>query len=97
MGETPAEVVGRLGDRIWDVHVKDARREPGGSWADGFGYVLLGEGEIPVRACLEALRGAGYQQWVVAEWEKRWHPDIEEPEVALPQHATVLEGWLSAP
>jgi fatty-acyl-CoA synthase len=97
MGETPAEVVGRLGDRILDVHVKDARREPGGSWADGFGYVLLGEGEIPVRACLEALRGAGYEQWVVAEWEKRWHPDIEEPEVALPQHATVLEGWLNAP
>jgi sugar phosphate isomerase/epimerase len=96
MGETPDGVVARLGERILDVHVKDARRtEPGGSWLDGFGYVLLGEGEVPVRSCLQALQAAGYEHWVVAEWEKRWHPEIEEPEVALPQHATVLTEWLN--
>jgi len=98
MGETPADVVARLGDRILDVHVKDARRtSSGGSWADGFGYVLLGEGEVPVRACLDALRAAGYDRWIVAEWEKHWHPEIEEPEVALPQHATLLREWLDTP
>jgi hypothetical protein len=32
----------------------------------------------------------------VAEWEKRWHREIEEPEVALPQHAAVLGDWLRA-
>jgi len=96
MGETPDGVVARLGERILDVHVKDARRtEPGGSWRDGFGYVLLGEGEVPVRSCLQALQAAGYEHWVVAEWEKRWHPEIEEPEVALPQHAAVLNEWLN--
>jgi fatty-acyl-CoA synthase len=97
VGETPAGVVARLGDRILDVHVKDARRtDPTRSWQDGFGYVLLGHGEVPVRACLEALQTSGYQHWVVAEWEKRWHPEIEEPEVALPQHATVLNEWLNS-
>ena len=96
-GETPAAVVARLGDRILGVHIKDARRtDPTGSWQDGFGYVLLGQGEVPVRGCLEALQSAGYQHWVVAEWEKRWHPEIEEPEVALPQHATVLNQWLTS-
>ncbi len=95
-GETPAEVVAHLGARILDVHIKDARRtDPTGSWQDGFGYVLLGRGEVPVRACLEALQTAGYQHWVVAEWEKRWHPEIEEPEMALPQHAAVLNEWLA--
>lgn len=95
VGETAAGVVAVLGDRILDVHVKDARRtNPAGSWEDGFSYVLLGDGEVPVRRCLEALQTAGYHHWVVAEWEKRWHPEIEEPEVALPQHATVLNEWL---
>ena len=93
VGETAADVVVRLADRILDVHVKDARRAtPGGSWADGFTYVLLGEGEVPVRECLEALQTAGYEHWVVAEWEKKWHPEIEEPEVALPQHAKYLSS-----
>jgi len=97
-GESPAGVVARLGDRILDVHVKDARRtDPAGSWKDGFGYVLLGKGEVPVRGCLDALQTAGYEHWVVAEWEKRWHPEIEEPEVALPQHAAVLNEWLNVP
>jgi fatty-acyl-CoA synthase len=96
VGETPAAVIAHLGDRIVDVHVKDARRtNPTGPWQDGFGYVLLGQGEVPVRACLEGLQAAGYQHWVVAEWEKRWHPEIEEPEVALPQHAKVLNEWLT--
>jgi len=95
VGETAAGVVAVLGDRILDVHVKDARRtNPAGSWQDGFSYVLLGDGEVPVRACLEALQTAGYRHWVVAEWEKRWHPEIEEPELALPQHARVLNEWL---
>lgn len=96
-GEPPAEVVARLGDRILDVHIKDARRiAPGTSWDEGFRYVLLGEGEVPVKACLEALQLAGYDRWVVAEWEKRWHPEIQDPDVALPQHATVMRGWLDA-
>jgi hypothetical protein len=30
------------------------------------------------------------------EWEKRWHPEIEEPEVALPQHLDLLTEWLES-
>lgn len=26
------------------------------------------------------------------EWEKRWHPEIEEPEVALPVFVQVLRA-----
>jgi hypothetical protein len=43
------------------------------------------------------LTGAGYQGWISVEWEKRWHPEIEEPEVALPQHLRLLELWLRDP
>jgi hypothetical protein len=30
------------------------------------------------------------------EWEKRWHPEIEEPELALPQHLARLRAWQEA-
>jgi sugar phosphate isomerase/epimerase len=92
MGERPAEVQANLADRVLLAQVKDARRAP--ERADGWQLVLLGEGEVPVREMLGLLAGGGYRGWVSVEWEKRWHPEIEEPEVALPQHLRLLDAWL---
>ena len=90
-GDPPERVLALLGERLLHVHVKDARRA-----GEGWELVPLGEGEVPVRACLEALAAHGYGGWLSVEWEKKWHPEIAEPEVALPQHAAVLRGWLAA-
>jgi len=92
MGETPADVYANLGSRILLAQVKDARRTADGDWQ----LVLLGEGEVPVRDMLERLAAGGYPHWISVEWEKRWHPEIEEPEVALPQHLGLLTKWLEA-
>ena len=92
MGETPAEVYANLGSRILLAQVKDARRKADGDWQ----LVLLGEGEVPVRDMLGRLAAGGYPHWISVEWEKRWHPEIEEPEVALPQHLDLLAKWLEA-
>jgi sugar phosphate isomerase/epimerase len=91
MGETPAEVYANLGPRILLAQVKDARRRDG-DWQ----LVPLGEGEVPVRDMLGLLAARGYPHWISVEWEKRWHPEIEEPEVALPQHLELLTKWLEA-
>jgi sugar phosphate isomerase/epimerase len=93
MGEGPSEVYDLLGRRLLLAQVKDARRSPGS--ADGWQLTLLGHGEVPVREMLELLVGGGYQGWISVEWEKRWHPEIEEPELALPQHLELLGSWLS--
>ena len=55
---------------------------------------MLGEGEVPVREMLGLLAAGGYAGWVSVEWEKHWHPDIEEPAVALPQHLKLLKEWM---
>ncbi len=47
-------------------------------------YVLFGAGEFPVLECLRLLHHAGYDGWFSLEWEKMWHPEIEDPEIALP-------------
>ena len=89
LGESPQDVVRELGARIQLVHVKDARRS-----GDDWQLVPLGEGEVPVRESLIALAAAGYDGWLTVEWEKRWHPELAEPELALPRDVETLRGWL---
>jgi sugar phosphate isomerase/epimerase len=89
VGESPQDVLRALGTRIHLVHVKDARRR-----GDTWDLVPLGAGEVPVRESLAALRAAGYFGWLTVEWEKRWHPELDEPEVALPRELETLKRFL---
>jgi sugar phosphate isomerase/epimerase len=91
MGEALAEVWTNLAPRLVHVHLKDARRRLDGGWD----LVLLGQGEVPCREILRALVLRDYQGYVVAEWEKKWHPSIEEPEVAFPQHIALMRQWIA--
>ena len=90
MGERPEQVYANLGPRILLAQVKDARRTAGGHWQ----LVLLGAGEVPVADMLTLLAAGGYRHWISVEWEKHWHREIEEPQVALPQHLELLTKWL---
>ena len=66
------------------VHLRDARPVEGREhWLP----VLAGRGRVPFGAAFAALRSIGYEGFVSFEWEKFWNPEIEEPEVALPDFA----------
>ena len=90
-GETPADTVRQLGRWIRHTHLKD-------SVAAGAGrrYVLTGAGAVPVRQQVEALAQTGYRGFYSFEWEKRWHPEIEEPEIAIRHYAEVATEYLRA-
>jgi len=94
MGETVPETYKRVVSRLLHVHVKDARKDA--SERTGWKLVLLGEGEVPVREAVQYLKQVGYDQWVAVEWEKKWHPEIEPPEIALPHDGHLLREWLNA-
>jgi sugar phosphate isomerase/epimerase len=91
MGEPTAVVWTNLANRLLHVHLKDAKRRADAGWD----LVLLGEGDVPCREILRALVLRGYSGWVVAEWEKKWHPQLAEPEVALPQHFAKMRDWIA--
>ncbi|HEX2036859.1 MAG TPA: sugar phosphate isomerase/epimerase family protein [Chloroflexota bacterium] len=93
-GESAAQTWDYIGKRVVHTHVKDARRDP--TKRTGWQLVLLGQGEVPVREALATWVKNGYDGYVCVEWEKKWHPEIEEPEVAFPQHMQVLREYLSA-
>jgi sugar phosphate isomerase/epimerase len=88
-GEPPAETVARVGRWIRHTHLKDS--VPAGT---GRRYVLTGTGEVPVQQQVEVLAKAGYGGLYSFEWEKRWHPEIEEPEVAIAHYAEVASSYL---
>jgi sugar phosphate isomerase/epimerase len=61
------------------VHTKDM--VPDG---DGFRYVLTGQGMIDLPLVVQRLQDVSYNGWISYEWEKKWHPDLAEPDTALP-------------
>ena len=86
-GETPAETFAALRPYVRGTHVKDSNL--GGT------YCLLGEGDIPILEMLRLLKGDGYEGWINLEWEKRWIPELADPEVAFPQYAAKLREYLA--
>ena len=83
--EQPADTYATLGRWVRHTHLKDSRPEG----ADRR-YVLTGTGEVPVKEQVKVLAGGGYPGYYCFEWEKKWHPEIEEPEVAFPHYAKVM-------
>jgi sugar phosphate isomerase/epimerase len=90
-GETPARTFEDVGRFVRHTHLKDSRPTEG-----GVRYVLTGSGTVPVRKTVEVLARGGYTGYYGFEWEKAWHPELEEPEVALPHYARVMREWLEA-
>ncbi|MFN0112922.1 MAG: sugar phosphate isomerase/epimerase family protein [Blastocatellia bacterium] len=88
--EQPADTFKQLGKFARHTHLKDSKPEGAGRR-----YVLLGSGEVPVKETVKVLARSGYRGYYCFEWEKRWHPEIEEPEVAFPHYAKTMREYLA--
>jgi sugar phosphate isomerase/epimerase len=89
-GEPPEVTYRNLAPYTVSTHVKDSVPTE-----DGHRYVLLGEGDVPLKKMLDMLVEGGYDGYAILEWEKRWHPDLLEPEIAFPQYVEKMREWLS--
>jgi sugar phosphate isomerase/epimerase len=83
--EAPEFTVQELGPWIRHTHLKDSI----GNGEDRK-YVLTGRGTVPIPRQIEALRSFGYKGFYCFEWEKLWHPDLEDPEIAIADFAHVV-------
>jgi sugar phosphate isomerase/epimerase len=93
-GEKPADTFRQLGKYTRHTHLKDSVPVPGKSKDDRH-YVLTGTGDIPVKETVRVLATGGYKGYYCFEWEKRWHPDIDEPEVSFPHYAKTMRQYLA--
>jgi sugar phosphate isomerase/epimerase len=80
--EQPAEGAALLKAAIRHIHIKDLRFDQ-----DGWKYVLTGEGVFPLLDLKGVLDRLVYERFLSFEWEKKWHPEIADPEIALPHFA----------
>lgn len=83
--ESPAKVYPELKKYIRHTHLKDGRMVDG-----KMKYVLFGRGESPVFEAIDLLNQGNYRGYYGFEWEKVWHPEIDEPEIAIPDYAEVM-------
>jgi sugar phosphate isomerase/epimerase len=92
--EAPKDTYAALGRWVRHTHLKDSKAT--GPGAEDRRYVLTGTGEVPVKTQVDVLAKAGYSGYYCFEWEKKWHPEIEEPEVAFPHYAKTMTDYLKA-
>ncbi len=88
LGEAPATTWKETGRWVHHTHWKDSKRNPRAK--HGFDPVLMGEGDVPHQEIYQVLKDGDYRGYLSLEWEKRWHPEISEPEIALPQYAEYM-------
>jgi sugar phosphate isomerase/epimerase len=77
-----------LGDTILYCHVKDTVKGEDGKSK----YVPVGAGEMPVREVVEVLGENNLDVFLSFEHEKKWHPELPDPEQAFPAYAEFMRG-----
>lgn len=84
--ESPADVYHKLKKYIHHTHIKDAKLI-----GDKLQYTLLGQGDVPIFEAIDILSKSGYKGSYSFEWEKLWHPEIIEPEIALADYPMAMK------
>ena len=86
--EAPISVYPKLAPYIRHVHVKDFKMQDG-----KMKYTLLGQGSAPAFQALDLLQRAGYKGFYSFEWEKLWHPELDEPDTALEHYVQMMRSF----
>jgi len=64
-GEDPLDGVRRTAHKAFQVHLKDVKRDAQGFWK----ACVLGEGDVPIKECLQVLRDVGFDGYLSLEYE----------------------------
>jgi sugar phosphate isomerase/epimerase len=83
--EPPDEVYAVLKPYIHHTHIKDLKIIDGKEQ-----YVLLGTGIVPIFQAIDLLYKNNYPGFYSFEWEKLWHPEILDPQIALADYPVAM-------
>jgi sugar phosphate isomerase/epimerase len=83
--EPPDEVYAILKPYIHHTHIKDLKIIDGKEQ-----YILLGTGIVPIFQAIDLLYKSNYPGYYSFEWEKLWHPEILDPQIALADYPVAM-------
>ena len=86
--ETPETVIKNLGAYIKHVHFSDAEKT-----SDGLEYRLAGEGGLPVKDIMTALRSVNYDGFISLVWDPKWCEELDDLEIILSQFYNYMKQF----
>ncbi len=89
-GEDPQTTVKNLGAYVKHTHIKDSVVNPDGS----ISYKIMGEGDLPVDAFMQALRSVNYEGYISLEWLKQYSPELSDAGIVFPHYAHFMQQYL---
>jgi sugar phosphate isomerase/epimerase len=90
--EPPQIVYDSLKNYIRHTHIKDARLINGEEQ-----YVLLGTGDSAIFEAIDILAKNKFPGYYSFEWEKLWHPEIDDPATAIADYPKAMQRHFQKP
>lgn len=87
-GEAPEDVIKNLGAYVKHVHFNDARKTE-----NDVEYCLAGEGELPVKDIMLALRSVNYDGFISLVWDPSWCEEIDNMEIIFSQFVNFMRQF----
>ena len=83
-GEAPEETIRNLGAYVQHVHMKDSES------ADK--PMLVGEGSLPIKAIMNALKSVNYDGFISIEWDPAWD-EVSDIDIIFPHFISYMSRY----
>lgn len=83
--EDPEITIKNLGAYVKHMHIKDSDC--------GENYCLVGEGNLPIRGVINALRSINYDGFMSLEWDPDWDTEINDIDIIYPHFVAYMSTY----
>ena len=83
--EDPEITIKNLGAYVKHIHIKDSDC--------GESYSLVGEGNLPIRGVINALRSINYDGFMSLEWDPDWDTEINDIDIIYPHFIAYMSTY----
>ena len=84
-GEDPERTITNLGAYVRHVHIHDFTKKDGEPVPE-----LIGDGLLPLKELMNALRSINYDGFISLEWDPDWMPEIADMEIIFTHFVNVM-------
>ncbi len=87
-GETPNEIITNLGAYVKHVQLTDSRKTE-----NGVEHCLIGEGELPLKDVMLALRSVNFDGYISLVWDPAWYREIDDMEIIFSHFVNYMKQF----